>query len=70
MSRMTVTGTISATACADREIAKRIRHLALLDPEKGEFADAIVFASADGASPFAYPLCANTCRNGQELAGR
>ena len=55
------------TACADHEIAKRIRHLAQLDPEKGEFADDIVFTSADGPSPFAHPLCANTWRNGTKL---
>ena len=55
------------TACADHEIAKRIRHLAQLDPEKGEYADDIVFTSADGASPFAHPLCANTWRNGKKL---
>jgi uncharacterized protein GlcG (DUF336 family) len=55
------------TACADHEIAKRIRHLAQLDPEKGEFADDIVYTSADGASPFAHPLCANTWRNGRKL---
>jgi len=55
------------TACADHEIAKRVRHLAQLDPEKGEFADDIVFTAVDGASPFAHPLCANTWRNGQKL---
>jgi uncharacterized protein GlcG (DUF336 family) len=55
------------TACADHEIAKRIRHLAQLDPEKGEFADDIIFTSADGPSPFAHPLCANTWRNGRKL---
>jgi uncharacterized protein GlcG (DUF336 family) len=55
------------TACADHEIAKRMRHLANLDPEKGEFADDIVFASADGASEFAHPLCDNTWRNGKKL---
>jgi uncharacterized protein GlcG (DUF336 family) len=55
------------TACADHEIAKRIRHLAQLDPEKGEFADDIVYVSADGESPFAHPLCANTWRNGRKL---
>jgi uncharacterized protein GlcG (DUF336 family) len=55
------------TACADHEIAKRIRHLAQLDPEKGEFADDIVYTSADGPSPFAHPLCANTWRNGNKL---
>src|SRR3954449_10420782 len=53
-------GVSGDTACADHEIAKRIRHLAQLDPEKGEFADDIIYASADGASPFAHPMCANT----------
>jgi hypothetical protein len=51
----------------DHEIAKRIRHLAQLDPEKGEFADDIVYTAADGPSPFAHPLCANTWRNGNKL---
>lgn len=60
-------GVSGDTACADHEIAKRMRHLAQLDPEKGEFADDIVFTAADGASPFAHPLCANTWRNGQKL---
>jgi uncharacterized protein GlcG (DUF336 family) len=60
-------GVSGDTACADHEIAKRIRHLAQLDPEKGAFADDIVYVSADGPSPFAHPLCANTWRNGQKL---
>jgi uncharacterized protein GlcG (DUF336 family) len=60
-------GVSGDTACADHEIAKRIRHLANLDPEKGEFADDIVFTAADGPSPFAHPLCANTWRNGQKI---
>ena len=60
-------GVSGDTACADHEIAKRIRHLARLDPEKGEFADDIIFTSADGPSPFAHPLCANTWRNGTKL---
>ncbi len=60
-------GVSGDTACADHEIAKRIRHLANLDPEKGEFADDIVFASADGPSEFAHPMCANTWRNGRKL---
>ena len=60
-------GVSGDTACADHEIAKRIRHLAQLDPEKGEFADDIIFTSADGPSPFAHPLCANTWRNGRKL---
>jgi uncharacterized protein GlcG (DUF336 family) len=60
-------GVSGDTACADHEIAKRIRHLANMDPEKGEFADDIVYASADGPSEFAHPLCDNTWRNGQKL---
>jgi uncharacterized protein GlcG (DUF336 family) len=60
-------GVSGDTACADHEIAKRIRHLAGLDPEKGEFADDIVYTRADGPSPFAHPLCANTWRNGNKL---
>ena len=60
-------GVSGDTACADHEIAKRIRHLAQLDPEKGEFADDIIYTTADGPSPFAHPLCANTWRNGMKL---
>jgi uncharacterized protein GlcG (DUF336 family) len=60
-------GVSGDTACADHEIAKRIRHLAGLDPEKGEYADDITYSSADGASPFTHPLCANTWRNGKKL---
>jgi uncharacterized protein GlcG (DUF336 family) len=60
-------GVSGDTACADHEIAKRIRHLAQLDPEKGQFADDIIYTSADGPSPYAHPLCMNTWRNGQKL---
>jgi uncharacterized protein GlcG (DUF336 family) len=60
-------GVSGDTACADHEIAKRIRHAAGLDPAKGQFADDIVFTSVDGPSPFAHPLCANTWRNGKKL---
>jgi uncharacterized protein GlcG (DUF336 family) len=60
-------GVSGDTACADHEIAKRIRHLAQLDPEKGEFADDITYVGADGPSPFSHPLCANTWRNGMKL---
>lgn len=60
-------GVSGDTACADHEIAKRIRHLARLDPEKGEFTDDIVYTAADGGSPFAHPLCVNTWRNGRKL---
>jgi uncharacterized protein GlcG (DUF336 family) len=60
-------GVSGDTACADHEIAKRIRHLASLDPEKGEFADDIQFSSVDGASIFTHPLCPNTWRNGKKV---
>ena len=60
-------GVSGDTACADHEIAKRIRHLAGLDPEKGEFADDITYTATDGASAFSHPLCANTWRNGKKL---
>jgi uncharacterized protein GlcG (DUF336 family) len=60
-------GVSGDTACADHEIAKRIRHAAGLDPAKGQFADDIVYSSVDGPSPFAHPLCANTWRNGKKL---
>jgi uncharacterized protein GlcG (DUF336 family) len=55
------------TACADHEIAKRIRHLAQMDPEKGEFADDITYSAVDRPSQFTHPLCANTWRNGQKI---
>jgi uncharacterized protein GlcG (DUF336 family) len=60
-------GVSGDTACTDHEIAKRIRHLAGLDPEQGPFVDDIVYASADGPSPYAHPLCVNTWRNGQKV---
>lgn len=52
------------TACADHEIAKRVRTLAGLDPPGGPAADDITYSSADGASVFTHPLCPNTFRNG------
>ena len=60
-------GVSGDTACADHEIAKRIRHAASLDPAKGEFADDITFSSVDGPSQFSHPLCANTWRNGKKV---
>ncbi len=60
-------GVSGDTACADHEIAKRMRHLANMDPEKGEFADDIVYANVDGPSEFAHPMCDNTWRNGKKL---
>jgi uncharacterized protein GlcG (DUF336 family) len=60
-------GVSGDTACADHEIAKRMRHLASLDPAKGEFADDITYISADGPSIYSHPLCANTWRNGKKI---
>lgn len=60
-------GVSGDTACADHEIAKRIRHAAGFDPAKGEFADDILYSKVDGPSVFDHPLCANTWRNGKKL---
>jgi uncharacterized protein GlcG (DUF336 family) len=60
-------GVSGDTACADHEIAKRIRHLAQLDPEKGPSADDISYASVHGASIFTHPLCPNTWLNGKRV---
>lgn len=60
-------GASGDTACADHEMAKRVRHLAQLDPEKGEFIDDIVYTKADGPSVYAHPLCPNTWRNGKQI---
>jgi len=55
------------TPCADHEIAKRIRHLARLDPAKGPTADDIQFAKVDRPSIYTHPLCPNTWRNGTRI---
>jgi uncharacterized protein GlcG (DUF336 family) len=52
------------TSCTDHEIAKRVRDAAGLNPPTGKLADDITYSSADGASVFTHPLCANTFRNG------
>jgi len=55
------------TPCADHEIAKRIRHVAQLDPERGALADDISYSVAEGASVFTHPLCPNTWLNGRKV---
>lgn len=55
------------TACADHEIAKRVRHLAGLNPAGGPTVDDITYSSKDGATAFTHPLCPNTYRNGEAL---
>jgi hypothetical protein len=60
-------GVSGDTPCTDHEIAKRIRHVALLDPQNGQFADDISYAGVDGASVFTHPLCPNTWFNGKKV---
>jgi uncharacterized protein GlcG (DUF336 family) len=60
-------GASGDTACADHEIAKRMRDKAGLNPPGGAFADDIWYAKTDGASVFAHPLCKNTWRNGKKI---
>ncbi len=52
------------TACADHEIAKRVRSLLGMNPPGGAGVDDITYSSADGPSVFTHPLCPNTFRNG------
>jgi uncharacterized protein GlcG (DUF336 family) len=60
-------GASGDTACADHEIAKRMRDKAELDPPGGALADDIWYTKADGPSIFAHPLCKNTWRNGKKV---
>jgi uncharacterized protein GlcG (DUF336 family) len=60
-------GASGDTACTDHEIAKRLRTLAKLDPEKGATVDDINYSSVDGPSLYTHPLCFNTWRNGQKI---
>lgn len=59
-------GVSGDTACADHEVAKRVRDLAGLNPVGlgGPLVDDIVYTVADGPSVFAHSLCPNTHRNG------
>ncbi len=60
-------GVSGDTACADHEIAKRIRSAAKLDPSSGPLADDILFKDVDPPSVYAHPLCPNTWRNGKKV---
>ena len=60
-------GASGDTACADHEIAKRIRDKAGLNPPGGAFADDITYSKTDGPSIYTHPLCINTFRNGQKI---
>lgn len=52
------------TACADHEMAKRVRDLAAQNPPGGPLEDDIQYAKVNGPSVFDHPLCVNTYRNG------
>jgi len=60
-------GVSGDTACADHEIAKRVRSAAKLDPPSGPLADDIIYKSVDPPSIYAHPLCPNTWRNGTKV---
>jgi uncharacterized protein GlcG (DUF336 family) len=60
-------GVSGDTACADHEIAKRVRDLAGLNPPGGPLVDDITYTVPDGASVFTHPKCVNTFRNGTSL---
>jgi uncharacterized protein GlcG (DUF336 family) len=62
-------GVSGDTSCADHEIAKRVRHLAGMNPPGGPLVDDITYTVPDGAGPFTHPKCINTFRNGVALAG-
>ena len=60
-------GVSGDTPCADHEIAKRIRHMAGLDPKGGMAVDDITYSSVDHPSLYTHPLCPNTWRNGRKI---
>lgn len=55
------------TACADHEMAKRVRTAGGLNPPGGEDVDDILYTVPDGTSPFNHPACLNTWRDGVDL---
>lgn len=57
-------GVSGDTACADHEIAKRVRDLLGFNPPGGPLADDIVYTAEDGPSVFAHSPCVNNMRNG------
>jgi uncharacterized protein GlcG (DUF336 family) len=59
-------GVSGDTACADHEIAKRVRKAGGLAPN-GLPSDDIVYTAVDGPSVFAHPLCPNTFRDGKKV---
>lgn len=60
-------GVSGDTPCTDHEIAKRVRHMAALDPAKGPFVDDIQYVKVDRPSIYTHPRCPNTWRNGARI---
>jgi uncharacterized protein GlcG (DUF336 family) len=60
-------GVSGDTACADHEVAKRVRALAGLDPSGGPLADDILYTGVDAPNVLAHPVCINTLRNGVSI---
>lgn len=60
-------GASGDTACADHEMAKRMREAAQLMPEKGNGVDDIRYTKVDGPGIFNHPLCPNTWRDGKKV---
>ena len=57
-------GVSGDTACADHEIAKRVRDLAQLNPTGGPLVDDIKYIGVDPPNLLSHSLCLNTVRNG------
>lgn len=66
-TRVGALGVSGDTACADHEIAKRIRQMTGLVPGNGNLADDIQFKEKDGNTIYAHPICPNTYRNGEYI---
>jgi uncharacterized protein GlcG (DUF336 family) len=60
-------GVSGDTACADHEIAKRIRNALDMNPGAGAAADEIQYRGVDPPSMFSHPLCLNTWRDGKKI---
>lgn len=60
-------GVSGDTACADHEVAKRLRKALHLDPQSGADADDIQYLGVDPPSIFGHPLCINTWRDGKKI---
>jgi uncharacterized protein GlcG (DUF336 family) len=60
-------GVSGDTACADHEIAKRVRSAVHMDPPTGPATDDIQYRGVDPPSVMSHPLCINTFRDGKKV---